>query len=382
MRKTKPRRREREEEVPQVEDIGATPEEVELADFIDGLGPQGISEVSLYRLLPTGKQRFITSGPPAQFSEQYVQAQYGEGDYLARAKLNGYWYKSKAFSVEAVPGTVAASPKVSHDAELERLKALIESQRLEMERDRQAREQRNHELQLKMLEALGGRSNQAGPSLTELIASVEALRNLAGNTGAIGFKEVLEIADRINSLRGDGKEEDSWLGVLKSITPELAQAVTQVLLARNVGTGGASSSVLVPNRGIASVPESETKVSEVAGAPVMPVTPLPTAYDQVAGQLCGLLDRLQSQIRAGLDPAMTVETLLALEANNDPIAHLVLNAVEKSPTFESWLTWLRSQVGVAVVIEQQTMTFLSKVFEAVKALPDYPEAEGPTGIRP
>ena len=45
-----------------------------------------------------------------------------------------------------------------------------------MERDRQAREQRNHELQLKMLEALGGRGNQAGPSLTELIAGVEALR--------------------------------------------------------------------------------------------------------------------------------------------------------------------------------------------------------------
>jgi hypothetical protein len=112
--------------------------------------------------------------------------------------------------------------------------AEIESQRLEMERDRQAREQRNHELQLKMLEALGGRGNQAGPSLTELIASVEALRNLAGNAGGLaGFKEVLEIADRINSLRGDGKEEDSWLGVLKSLAPEVAQAVTQVLLARN-----------------------------------------------------------------------------------------------------------------------------------------------------
>ena len=108
----------------------------------------------------------------------------------------------------------------------------------------------------------------------------------------------------------------------------------------------------------------------------MPVTSLPTAYDQVAGQLCGLLDRLQSQIRAGLDPALTVETLLALEANNDPIAHLVLNAVEKSPTFESWLTWLRSQVGTSIVIELQTIAFLTRVFEAVKALPDYAEAEG------
>jgi hypothetical protein len=62
VRKTKVTRRERDE-LPQVEDIVTTPEEVELSDFIDGLGPQGISEVSLYRLLPTGKQRFITSCP-------------------------------------------------------------------------------------------------------------------------------------------------------------------------------------------------------------------------------------------------------------------------------------------------------------------------------
>src|SRR5262245_24414590 len=207
MRRTKTRQRVREEEAAALEEIEIYPEEVELSDFLDGLGPQGISEVSLYRILPSGKQRFITSGAPSQFSEQYVQVQFGEGDYLARAKLNGRWYKSKSFSVEAAPGLPPAAPSVTpnHDSELERLKAQIESQRLEMERDRQSREQRNHELQLKMLEALGGRGNQAGPSLTELIASVEALRNLAGNGGGLaGFKEVLEIADRLNALRADG----------------------------------------------------------------------------------------------------------------------------------------------------------------------------------
>src|SRR5262245_4797957 len=205
------RRREREEEPPQLEEIESSPEEVELTDFLDGLGPHGISEVSLYRILPSGKQRFITSGPPSQFSEQYVQAQFGDGDYLARVKLNGRWYKSKSFSVEAAPGTITAVIP-NHDGELERLKAQIESQRLEMERDRQAREQRNHELQLKMLEALGGRGNQAGPSLTELIAGVEALRNLAGNDGGLnGLQEVLEIADRKKDLRTKDKKAVSWL---------------------------------------------------------------------------------------------------------------------------------------------------------------------------
>jgi len=44
--------------------------------------------------------------------------------------------------------------------------------------------------------SFGGRGNQAGPSLTELIASVESLRNLAGNDGSVaGFKDVREIAD-------------------------------------------------------------------------------------------------------------------------------------------------------------------------------------------
>ena len=284
--RTRTRRREREEVLsPQLEEIELSPEELELADFLDGLGPQGVSEVSLYRILPSGKQRFITSGPPSQFSEQYVQAQFGDGDYLARAKLNGRWYKSKSFSVEAVPGTVTAIPPVmpNHDAELERLKAQIESQRLEIERDRQAREQRNHELQLKMLDAVGSRGNQAGPSLTELIGGVEALRNLAGNGGSLsGFKEVLEIADRINSFRGDGKEDDSWLGVLKAVAPEMAQAVTQVLLSRYLSPSGAAP-VITPHA--EAKPTEATRTDTVA---------LPTAYGQVAGQLRGLLDRLQS----------------------------------------------------------------------------------------
>src|SRR5262249_9875076 len=201
----------------------------------------------------------------------------GDGDYLARVKLNGRWYKSKSFSVEAAPGTITAVIP-NHDGELERLKAQIESQRLEMERDRQAREQRNHELQLKMLEALGGRGNQAGgPSLTELIAGVEALRNLGGNgAGLTGIKEVLEIADQVNALRGNGKEEDSWLGILKSVAPELAQTVTQVLLARNRSPNGSAPHAVLTN--------AEAKPSDATGSDTVP---LPTAYDQVAGQLRG-----------------------------------------------------------------------------------------------
>ena len=100
---------------------------------------------------------------------------------------------------------------------------------------------------------------------------------------------------------------------------------------------------------------------------------LPTAYDQIAGQLRGLLERLDTQIKMGLDPALAVDTLVELEGASDPIAHLLLNAVGKSSNFEQWLTWFRSQVGTGVQIDQQTATFLSKVFEIVKTLPEASE---------
>src|SRR5262245_50415592 len=94
------RRRRREDEearkIEQQEQVSL--EETGLSEFLDGLGPEGISEVSLYRVLPTKKQEFVTSGPPSQFSEQYVQVTYGGGDYMVRSKLDGRWFRSKSFS--------------------------------------------------------------------------------------------------------------------------------------------------------------------------------------------------------------------------------------------------------------------------------------------
>jgi hypothetical protein len=103
---------------------------------------------------------------------------------------------------------------------------------------------------------------------------------------------------------------------------------------------------------------------------------LPTAYDQIGGQLRGLLERLDTQVKMGLDPSLAVDTLVELEAADDPIAHLLLNAVGKSSNFEQWLTWFRSQVGMSAQIDQHTVTFLSKVFEIVKALPEASEQYG------
>ena len=120
--------------------------------------------------------------------------------------------------------------------------------------------------------------------MTGLVASIEALRNLAGNSGTLtGFKELLEIIDHINALRGDNKNDhDSWMSVLKS-APELAQTLTQVFLARN-GQPAAAQPKPSVNGSL-----NPSQQSDVKTEPSLDTVPLPTAYDQVAGQLRGLL---------------------------------------------------------------------------------------------
>jgi hypothetical protein len=154
--------------------------ETGLSQFLDGLGPEGISEVSLYRVLPTKKQEFVTSGSPSQFSEQYVQVTYGGGDYMVRSKLNGRWFRSKSFSVEA-PLEVTIRLNGSHgsrDSELERLRIEIEAQAARMEADRRTREQRNHELILKLIESHG---NASGPSRVDLASAVKTVKGHANS---------------------------------------------------------------------------------------------------------------------------------------------------------------------------------------------------------
>jgi hypothetical protein len=368
------RKHEPEEQGQPSVELSIDPEEFELEQFLDSLGGQGIANVKLYRILPTGKHQFVDEGPPVKFSEKTVQVDHGAGDYLIRSQLNGRWYRSKTFSVApilSIEGQKGGG--ISSTSEIDLLKARIEADRGEMERlraqmeaDRQASAQRSHELTLRLLETRT--PSAAGPSLTELITAVESLRHTSnGAPNLAGLKELFEMANQINLLRSDSKEEDSsWLGILKSVAPELAQTVMQIVTARS------APPLAAPIPGNVPIPQAKPFV-EVDADSNPAVMSLPTAYDQIGGQLRGLLERLDAQIKMGLDPSLAVDTLVELEAANDPIAHLLLNAVGKSSNSEQWLTWLRSQVGTSVQIEQQTVTFLSKVFEIVKALPEASE---------
>jgi hypothetical protein len=158
-------------------------EQHELDNFFESLGSAGVTEVTLWRRDPSGKYRFLTSGPVSQFSDlMYVQQTFKGGDYQVKGRLNGRHYGSQSFSVADPPGS--ETPRVTaNDSEVERLRAQIESQRLEMERDRQDREQRNHELLLKTLEGLGAHSAQQSPQSASTIGElVRAIKDMHGMT--------------------------------------------------------------------------------------------------------------------------------------------------------------------------------------------------------
>jgi hypothetical protein len=272
----------------------ASPEETELSDFLDGLGPQGVTEVKLYRVLTSGKQKFITSGPPAQFSEQYVQITFGEGDYMVRSRLNGVWYRSKNFSVEAAPGAIALGVNGGRESELERLRMDLEAQRLrlaeqqaevennrreqqaQIETDRRERELRNHELQLKMFESFGNRgSSNDTASMTSMISGmiggIKSLKDLSGNVEPLAqFNQYLEMFERMNALKSNG--DGNWW------QPLVAEG------ARTVGEVARSIAPALPSIFMAGKPNGVT----VTAAPTIPPAGQPGMVPPVGAGAAGL----------------------------------------------------------------------------------------------
>ena len=365
MRKRRAARRHEDEEVVMSSDeLEITPEELELQEFLENLGPQGISEVSLYRVLPTGKQKFVTSGPPSEFSELSIQQKHKGGDYLLRCKLNGRWFRSKAVSIEDPSGMEASAPVMpNHDAELERLKALIESQRLEIERDRQAREQRNHEVQLKMLEALGARGNQATtPTITELIAGVRGLKDLSGNGSALAsVKELLEVADQINTMRGDkaNGEGEGWLSYLKPILPELARMIPAALAARPMA--GAPVAAVQPEQ--AGALGAPTPVAQ--SAVEQSNTPGLTDQQFFAAKRQALSYAL-NMARLGRNPgvyaAMAIE---AIDLQGDAAMARLLTEILEAKDFEVWFADLQKLEPGAVTQKPWFADFFASVRETI-----------------
>ena len=204
--------------------------ELELTDFFDSIGPEGVSEVSLYRVLATnGKQRFICSGPPTQFTESYIQSSYGGGDYLLRARLDGKYYRSKMICVES-PNALNSNGNghPSAESELERLRLEIKEQQVRMQADQAAAIQRNHELQLALIQNNHGGGSSNAPGITDLVTAVKALQDLGGQDQIDkAIERVFSLATKVQQLTNPQGEkgEAGWWDWAKPVVQEAAKNV-------------------------------------------------------------------------------------------------------------------------------------------------------------
>lgn len=326
-----------------------TAEENELLGFLDGLGPVGISEVSMYRVLPNGKQRFVTSGPPGQFTEQWVQVTYGGGDYLVRAKLNGKWFRSKNFSVEGPPVDVYPPPQKDND--LERMKMDLEAQRLrlqeqqaQMEHERQAREQRNHELQLALIE--NTRQTASPPvSVTDMITGLKSLKELSSGENEIlsNMEKSLGIIERISNIRNNGGDGGGggWLDWLKPVATEAGKVLIPRLVpfltpAANHpnGNGTPAPAAIAPAPPPAPNPETPATPPTPIGDPP-PMSPTPEEQYQFNKRQA--LDFILPIARMGREPAFWAESAIEqVEISNNGVIARFLDEIVKAETFDVW----------------------------------------------
>lgn len=341
-------------DVTQVDAEDVTTEEHELVGFLDNLGPQGISEVTLYRILPNGKQRFVTSGPPGQFSEQYIQVTYGGGDYLVRAKLNGKWFRSKNFSIEGAPinGNGNGGLRVNTDSDLERMKIDLEAQRLklqeqqtQMEADRQARDQRNHELQLALIESS---RHTAAPAVTvpEMIAGIKSLKELSSGQDEIlsSMEKSLGIIERISNIRGaggGGEGGGGWMDWLKPIAVEAGrQLVPRVIpfLTPAAPPAAAAASPPAP-----AAIETTSASPPAPPEPAPPSTPEPTPEEQYLFNKRQAIAFILPIARMGREPGFWAESAIEqVETTNNPVIARFLDEIVKAESFDVWFAELQA----------------------------------------
>lgn len=337
---------EREEETQSVQ-------ENELVDFLDGLGPAGIAEVSLYRFLANGKQRFITSGPPAQFSEQYVQSTYGSGDYLVRSRLNGKWYRSKTFSVEGVNGN-GGGPVAGPDSELERLKLRLQETELRMEADRNQSAQRNHDMMLALIE---GRTATPGSStIGDIITAVKSLKEMSSGQDEVykSVERLFGLSARLNELKNGGStggEGGGWWDWLKPVAAQVGTAMLPKVLPFLNGAGPTLPTAPVPTPASAPNPPdtpataAPATLPELAPAAVVPEANSMSDEQAQAAYLAQKRDALLfalSMARMNRPAEVWVDLAIEqVETSGNPIMSRFMDEIVKAESFDAWFAELQ-----------------------------------------
>jgi hypothetical protein len=437
------RRRDESEELPVViEQEQPSREDTEVSDFLDSLGPKGITEVKLFRIERTGKQVFLTSGPPSQFSEQYAQLTFGAGDYMVRAYKDSKWEGSKNFSVGAPPGGAPGVNGSGMVPELERLKLELDAQRLrleqqqaqmeadrrehqaQMEAERREREQRNHELQLKMFESLGGNGNRGNDTvnltsmISGMIGGIKSLKDLSGNEPLAQFNQYLEAFERINALKGSGNGDGgSWWQPLVAegartvgeVARTLAPALPSIIAAgrSNAGNGVSVTSAPLPSPTVQTTPNPSglpvnlppgpppgppaATLPVGAGVMVPPASPLPSSpadpavsplsevppaaipqpENAMPGQGEDVLQTIKKSVlgyllqmaRLGRDPRFHAEMALELVDTGDGASGVLLQELHGAKDFDSWFADLQ-KIDITVLTQR---SWFSDFYQTVRS---------------
>lgn len=366
-------------------------EETELVSFLDNLGPSGVSECSLYRITPQGKQKFVTAGPPSQFTELFVQQQYGGGDYLIRAKLNSKWFRSKGFSVEGP----AINTHVGGDggSELERIRADLEAQRLrlqeqsvQMETERRDREQRNHELQLALIQNRGESSQS---QIADMINGLKSLHDMSGTQeqSLTTLERSLGIIARITEIRAGttGGDGGGWLDWLKPVAGEVGKALIPRVLPFIAPAAAAppappapapaAPAPPVPPAMTPGLPEVRMESEEKPAAD--PIEPAPPSGDPEKDFLIMKAQALAYIIplaRMNRDPefyaALAVEQV---ETTSNPVIARFLTEIQTAESFAEWFKQLQAIESTIITSQRWFEVF----FQSVRDVLTSKEEESP-----
>ena len=347
-------------ELTEVEVEGQSPEG-ELMEFLENLGPSGISEISLYRIKDTGKQVFLEQGPPAQFTEQYVLTKFGGGDYMVRSRLNGKWFRSKNFSVEGMQLS-SNGHSGAQDQEIEKIKVRMQEAELAAQADRRDREQRMHELQLAMIQNQLNHGSNSNNNIADIISAVKSLKDMSSGQDEVykSVERLFTLSAKLNDLKNGTAGGEGGGGWWDWLRPIATQAGT-MLLPRVLPflNNGQVPPTPPPAPQTPPVAEVRAPTDQAAIAPAVP-EPAPAAgvdnpADDTETYLTQKRDALSfalSMARMNRTPEIYADMAVEqTETSGNPFTARFIAEIMKAESFDKWFAELQ-QLDPAVITQQ------------------------------
>ena len=347
-------------ELTEVEVEGQSPEG-ELMEFLENLGPSGISEISLYRIKDTGKQVFLEQGPPAQFTEQYVLTKFGGGDYMVRSRLNGKWFRSKNFSVEGMQLS-SNGHSGAQDQEIEKIKVRMQEAELAAQADRRDREQRMHELQLAMIQNQLNHGSNSNNNIADIISAVKSLKDMSSGQDEVykSVERLFTLSAKLNDLKNGtagGAGGGGWWDWLRPIATQAGtMLLPRVLPFLN---NGQVPPTPPPAPQTPPVAEVRAPTDQAAIAPAVP-EPAPAAgvdnpADDTETYLTQKRDALSfalSMARMNRTPEIYADMAVEqTETSGNPFTARFIAEIMKAESFDKWFAELQ-QLDPAVITQQ------------------------------